>query len=147
MQLCRQLRDPKRILEEAIERQDYFKRVTVAECCERYIAVYLDRESAMTRYDATIKAGVIRETLGERYLDSLAERDIEEWRDNRLSGSNRYKNNIHAHLRHLFERARVWGFVPKGFNPARDGPSLKIPKVEPVVWEPKQLKDSLDFYH
>lgn len=47
----------------------------------------------MTRNDATSKAGVIKETLGERYLDSLTERDIEEWRDTKLSGSNRYRNN------------------------------------------------------
>lgn len=146
LQLCRKLRDPKQVLEEAVERQENFKRVTVAECCERYIGEYFDRESAMTRHDATSKAGIIRETLGERYLDSLTERDVEEWRDNSLEGSKRYKNNIHSHLRHIFERARVWGFVPKGHNPAREVPSLKIPRAEPVVWTPKDLKASLSWY-
>jgi len=146
LKLCRQLRDPKRILEEAVEREENFKRITVAESCERYIGEYMDRESAMTRHDATSKAGIIRETLGERYLDSLSERDIEEWRDNLLKGSKRYRNNIHAHLRHMFERARVWGFVPKGHNPAREVPSLKIPRAEPVVWETKDLKACLNWY-
>jgi predicted ATPase with chaperone activity len=49
------------------------------------------------RNDATSKVGVINETLGERYLDSLTERDIEEWRDSKLKGSKRYRNNILAH--------------------------------------------------
>ena len=105
-----------------------------------------DRDSSMTRNDATSKAGVIRETLGERYLDSLTERDIEEWRDTKLKGSKRYRNNILAHLRHLYERARVWGFVPKGHNPAREVPSMKIPRPEPVVWAPKTLKACLEWY-
>lgn len=146
LEICRKLPDPRRILEEALERHETFKRATVAECCDRYIDEYRDRDSAMTRHDATSKAGVIRETLGERYLDSLTERDIEEWRDTKLQGSKRYRNNILAHLRHLFERARVWGFVPKGHNPAREVPSLKIPKAEPVVWTPKDLKASLNWY-
>jgi len=146
LQLCRKLHNPKRVLEEAVARQENFKRASIAECCERYIGEYMERQSAMTRHDATSKAGIIRETLGERYLDSLSERDIEEWRDSRLQGSKRYKNNIHAHLRHLFERARVWGFVPKGHNPAREVPSLKIPGAEPVVWTPEDLKASLSWY-
>jgi len=119
IRLCRQLREPKRVLKEAIERQENFRRVTVAECCDLYIAEYEERDSAMTRHDAKSKAGIIRESLGECYLDSLTERDIEGWRDNTLRGSKRYKNNIHAHLRHLFERARVWGFIPKGHSPGR----------------------------
>ncbi len=45
-----------------------------------------------------------------------------------LRGSKRYRNNNHAHLRHLFQRARVWGYVPKGHNPAREVSSLKIPR-------------------
>jgi len=146
LQLCRKLHSPKRVLEEAVARQENFKRATVAECCQRYIGEYMERQSAMTRHDATSKAGIIRETLGERYLDSLSERDIEEWRDNRLQGSKRYKNNIHAHLRHLFERARVWGLVPKGHNPAREVSSLKIPRAEPVVWTPEDLKACLSWY-
>jgi len=118
----------------------------VAECCDRYIGEYMERESAMTRYDATSKAGIIQETLGERYLDALSERDIEAWRDDVLEGSRRYRNNIHSHLRRLFcERARVWGFVPKGHNPAREVPSLKIPRAEPVVWTPKDLKACLNW--
>ena len=146
LELCRKLADPRRILEEALENQDKFKRATVAECCDRYIDEYRDRGSVRTRDDATSKAGIIRETLGERYLDSLTERDIEHWRDTKLKGSNRYRNNIHAHLRHLFSRARVWGFVPKGHNPARDVPSLKVPRAEPVVWSPKDLKACLEWY-
>ena len=146
LEICRKLRDPKEVLEEALKRQEIFKRATVAECCDRYIAEYKERDSSMTRNDATSKAGVIRETLGERYLDSLTEREIEEWRDGKLKGSNRYRNNILAHLRHLFERARVWGFVPKGHNPAREVSSLKIPRAEPVVWEPKTLKKCLEWY-
>jgi|GEM_PF-1159566 len=146
LEICRKLRDPKAVLEEALGRQDNFKRATVAECCDRYIEEYRDRDSSMTRNDATSKAGTIRETLGERYLDSLTERDIEEWRDAKLSGSSRYRNNIHAHLCHLFERARVWGFVPKGHNPAREVSSLKIPRSEPVVWAPKTLKACLEWY-
>lgn len=146
LEMCRKLRDPKSILQEALGRQENFKRATVAECCDRYIAEYKDCDSSMTRNDATSKAGTIRETLGERYLDSITERDIEEWRDNKLKGSNRYRNNIHAHLRHLFERARVWGFVPKGHNPAREVSSLKTPRAEPVVWEPKTLKACLNWY-
>jgi integrase len=146
LEICRKLPDPRRILEEAFERHETFKRATVAECCDRYIDEYKDRDSAMTRHDATSKAGVIRETLGERYLDSLTERDIEEWRDTKLKGTKRYRNNILAHLRHLFERARVWGFVPKGHNPAREVSSLKIPRAEPVVWEPETLKACLKYY-
>lgn len=146
LEICRKLRDPKSILEEALKKQEDFKRETVAACCERYIAEYEDRPSAMTRNDATSKAGIIKETLGERYLDSLTERDIEEWRDIKLKGSNRYRNNILAHLRHLFERARVWGYVPKGHNPAREVSSLKIPRSEPVVWTPKTLKKCLEWY-
>lgn len=146
LELCRKLRNPREILEEALQRQDNFKRATVAACCDRYIEEYRDRDSSMTRNDATSKAGVIRETLGERYLDSLTERDIEEWRDTKLKGSNRYRNNIHAHLRHLFERARVWGYIPKGHNPAREVSSLKIPKAEPVVWSPKTLSECLEWY-
>ena len=146
LELCRKLRDPHSILKEALDRQDNFKRATVAACCDLYIAEYKDCDSSMTRNDATSKAGTIRETLGERYLDSLTERDIEEWRDTKLSGSKRYRNNIHAHLRHLFQRARVWGYVPKGHNPARDVSSLKIPRGEPVVWAPKTLKTCLEWY-
>lgn len=146
LRICRKLGDPKRVLEDALEKQGKFKRATVAECCDRYIGEYRDRDSARTRDDATSKAGIIRETLGERYLDSLTERDIEEWRDSKLKGSNRYRNNIHAHLRHLFSRARVWGFVPKGHNPARDVPSLKVPRAEPVVWAPDDLKKCLQWY-
>ena len=146
LELCRKLRDPKSILQEALDRQGNFKRATVAACCDLYIAEYKDRDSSMTRNDATSKAGVIRETLGERYLDSLTERDIEEWRDTRLKGSKRYRNNILAHLRHLYERARIWGFVPKGHNPAREVPSMKIPRAEPVVWAPKTLKACLKWY-
>ncbi|MGB6222540.1 hypothetical protein [Haloferula sp.] len=55
--------------------------------------------------------------------------------DDKLKGSKRYRNNILAHLRHLFERARVWGIVPKGHNPAREVPSLKVPRTEPVIGE------------
>lgn len=146
LEMCRQLRDPKAVLQGALEREVNFKRVTVAECCERYIDEYRERDSSMTRNDANSKAGTIRETLGERYLDSLTERDIEEWRDKKLKGSKRYRNNIHAHLRHLFERARVWGFVPKGHNPAREVPSLKVPRSEPVVWEPETLETCLNYY-
>jgi hypothetical protein len=145
---CRKLGDPKRVLEEALERQEVFKRATVSECCDRYIDEYRDRDSARTRDDATSKAGIIRETLGERYLDSLTERDIEEWRDTKLKGSYRYRyrNNVHARLRHLFGRVRVWGFLPKGHNPARDVPSLKVPRAEPVVWSPMDLKACLEWY-
>lgn len=146
LELCRKLSDPERILKEAVEREENFTRETVAACCDRYIDEYRDRDSAMTRNDARSKAGIIRETLGERYLDSLTERDIEEWRDNKLTGSKRYRNNILAHLRHLFERARVWGYVPKGHNPAREVSSLKIPRMEPVVWSPKTLKKCLEWY-
>ena len=71
LELCRKLADPRRILEEALENQNKFKRATVAECCDRYIDEYRDRGSVRTRDDATSKAGIIRETLGERYLDSL----------------------------------------------------------------------------
>jgi integrase len=146
LELCRKLPDPRRVLEEALKRHENFKRVTIAECCERYIEEYRGRESAMTRNDAVSKAGVIRETLGERYLDSLTEREIEEWRDDKLRGSKRYRNNILSHLRHIYERARVWGYVPKGHNPAREVPALKIPRAEPVVWTPRDLKASLNYY-
>lgn len=146
LELCRKLRDPKSILQEALDRQENFKRVTVAACCDLYISEYKKRESSMTRNDATSKAGIIRDSLGERYLDSLTVRDIEEWRDTKLKGSKRYRNNILAHLRHLFERARVWGYIPKGHNPAREAPSLKLPKSEPVVWHPDQLKACLKWY-
>lgn len=81
-----------------MDRQENFKRATVAHCCDRYIEEYRERDSAMTRNDAKSKAGVIKETLGVRYLDSLTERDIEEWRDTTLKGSKRYRNNILAHL-------------------------------------------------
>ena len=84
LRICRKLGDPKRVLEDALEKQGKFKRTMVAECCDRYIGEYRDRDSARTRDDATSKAGIIRETLGERYLDSLTERDIEEWRDSNL---------------------------------------------------------------
>lgn len=146
LELCRKLPDPRRVLEEALKRHENFKRVTIAECCERYIEEYRGRESAMTRNDAVSKAGVIRETLGERYLDSLTEREIEEWRHDKLKGSKRYRNNILSHLRQMFERARVWGYVPKGHNPAREVSSLKIPREEPVVWAPKTLKACLKWY-
>ena len=146
LELCRKLSDPKGLLEDALDREENFKRVTVAECCDRYVEEYRDRKSSATRHDATGKAGKIRESLGERYLDSLTERDIEQWRDTKLKGSNRYRNNIHAHLRHLFERARVWGYIPKGHNPAREVPSLKIRRSEPVVWSPKDLKACLKWY-
>lgn len=43
--ICRKLGDPKRVLEEALERQEIFKRATVAECCDRYIDEYRDRDS------------------------------------------------------------------------------------------------------
>ncbi len=55
LEICRKLRDPKAVLEEALGRQDNFKRETVAACCERYIAEYEDRSSSMTRNDATSK--------------------------------------------------------------------------------------------
>jgi integrase len=146
LELCRKLRDPHSLLKEALDKQDNFKRATVATCCDLYIAEYKDCDSSMTRNDATSKAGTIRETLGEHYLDSLTERDIEEWRDTKLTGSKRYRNNIHAHLRHLFERARVWGYIPKGHNPAKEVASIKIPRKEPVVWTPKVLKACLQWY-
>lgn len=38
LQICRKLRDPKSILEEALKKQEDFKRETVAACCDRYIA-------------------------------------------------------------------------------------------------------------
>jgi hypothetical protein len=75
--LCRQLQDPHSVLKEALDRPDNFKRATVAACCDLYVAEYKDCDSSMTRNDATSKAGTIRETLGERYLDALTERDIE----------------------------------------------------------------------
>jgi hypothetical protein len=78
--LCRKLRDPHGLLKEALDRQDNLKRATIAACCDIYIAEFKDCDSSMTRNDTTSKAGMIRETLGERYLDSLTERDIEEWR-------------------------------------------------------------------
>jgi hypothetical protein len=137
LELCRKLRDPEFILQEALDRQDNCKRATVAACCDLYISESKGRDSSMTRNDATSKAGVIRETHGDRYFDSLTERDIEEWRDSKFKGSNRYWNNILAHLRHLYERARVWGFVPKGHIPARKVSSMKVPRSEPVVWEPR----------
>lgn len=145
LELCHQLDDPERVLKEAIKRQKRFKRVSIAECCDRYIAEYADRENAMTRRDANTKSKVIKDTLGERYIDTLTEQDIEKWRDS-LPGSNRYVNNLHAHLRHLFERARVWGYVPKGHNPARDVPSLKIPRKDPAIWEPEKLHSCLEWY-
>lgn len=151
LQLCRKLTDPKSILQEALNRQENFKRVTVAECCIRYIREYQDVDSTMTRNDATSKAGVILKTLGERYLDSLTRQDIEKWRDEKWSGekslkSKRYRNNILAHLRHLFERAQVWEFVPEGHNPARKVSSLKIPRTEPVIWEPETFRTCLKWY-
>ena len=60
LEICRKLRDPNAVLEEALKRQENFTRATVAACCDRYIAEYQDRGSAMTRNDATSKAGIIR---------------------------------------------------------------------------------------
>ena len=145
LELCHQLDDPKQVLKEAIKRQKLFKRVSLAKCCDRYIEEYANRASAMTRRDANTKTKTIKDTLGERYIDSLTQRDIEKWRDS-LPGSNRYVNNIHAHLRHLFERARVWGYVPPGHNPAREVRSLKIAKKEPEIWEPETLHKCLEWY-
>ena len=36
--------------------------------------------------------------------------------------------------------------MPKGHNPAREVPSMKIPRAEPVVWAPKTLKACLEWY-
>ena len=146
IRLCRQLNEPERVLKEALERQESFgKRLTVAECSDRYAKEYDQSDRAFTRQDARSKANIIRKTLGARYLDSLTESDLEEWRSN-LNGSNRHINNIHAHLRHMLERARVWGVVPKGFNPAREVAALKIPKKEPCVWEAMDLERSFQWY-
>ena len=146
LELCHKLNDPKRVLEDAIKRQHQFQRVSIAECCDRYIAEYQDYESRSTRGDANRKANVIKRTLGDRYIDSLTEGDIEQWRGEKLTGGSRYRNNILSHLRHIYERARVWRYVPKGYNPARDVPNLKIKKGEPEVWRVEELQNSLQWY-
>ena len=146
IRLCRKLDDPKRILDEAVERQEAFgQRISIAEACERYRKEYEETGRTATMKDAKSRAKIIENSLGERYLDSLSESDIEKWRSG-LNGSNRHINNTHKHLRHLFERARVWGWVPKGFNPAKDVALLRDPRKEPVVWAPEDLKNCFQWY-
>jgi len=146
IRLCRKLGDPKRVLEEAIERQEAFgRRISIAEACERYRKEYENNPRKATVQDAKTRSKIIEDTLGERYLDSLTEADIEEWRS-KLNGSNRHLNNSHRHLRHLYERARVWGLVPKGFNPAKDVALLRVPRKEPVVWAPETLQNCFQWY-
>lgn len=36
--------------------------------------------------------------------------------------------------------------LPKGHNPAREVPSLKIPRAEPIVWTPETLQKCLKWY-
>ncbi len=147
IRLCRILDDPKRVLDEAIARQEAFgRRISVAEACERYRKEYEDsNHRRATVQDAKTRSKIIEDSLGERYLDSLTEADIEEWR-RKLNGSNRHLNNTHRHLRHLFERARVWGWIPKGFNPAKDVALLRDPRKEPVVWAPEALQNCFQWY-
>lgn len=146
IRLCRILKDPQRILEEAVQRQiEFGRRISIAEACERYRQEYKDSDRAATKKDAKSRARIIENTLGERYLDSLTEADIEKWRGN-LSGSNRHLNNTHRHLRHLYERARVWGWIPKGFNPAKDVSLLRVPRKEPSIWAPNDLSNSFQWY-
>ncbi len=83
IRLCRILDDPKRVLDEAIARQEAFgRRISIAEACERYRKEYEKSERTATVKDAKSRAKVIENTLGERFLDSLLEKDIEEWRSN-----------------------------------------------------------------
>ncbi len=146
IRLCRILKDPKRVLEEAVNRQETFgRRISIAEACERYRQEYEESDRAATKKDAKSRARIIENSLGDRYLDSLTEGDIEQWRSD-LKGSSRHINNTHRHLRHLFERARVWGWTPKGFNPAKDVALLRVPKKEPTVWTAEALKDSFQWY-
>jgi hypothetical protein len=146
IRLCRILDDPKRVLDEAIARQEAFgRRISIAEACERYGKEYEKSDRTATVKDAKSRAKVIENSLGERFLDSLSEKDIEEWRSN-LNGSNRHINNAHRHLRHLFERARVWGWIPMGFNPAKDVALLRDPRKEPVVWAPEALQNCFQWY-
>ena len=146
IRLCRMLEDPKKLLKEAVARQESFKRrVSVSQACIRYREEYCEAERVATKKDANSRSRIIENTIGERYLDSLSELDIEEWRSN-LKGSNRHINNTHRHFRHLYERARVWGWVPKGFNPAKEVPLLKEPRTEPVVWQPKDLTKCFEWY-
>jgi hypothetical protein len=146
IRLCRILDDPKRVLDEAIARQEAFgRRISIAEACERYGKEYEKSDRTATVKDAKSRAKVIENSLGERFLDSLSEKDIEEWRLN-LNGSNRHINNAHRHLRHLFERARVWGWIPMGFNPAKDVALLRDPRKEPVVWAPEALQNCFQWY-
>ena len=140
IRLCKILDDPERILNEAVEKQEAFgRRHAISECCEKYVEEYADYERAATRNDARARATIIENSLGERYLDSITPHDVEKWRD-ALTGSKRHKNNTHSHLRHLFERAQVWGWAPDGFNPAKKIASLRIAKSEPVIWSPEKLQ-------
>ncbi len=128
-------------------RQETFgRRISIAEACQRYREEYEDStHRRATIQDAKARSKIIEDSLGERYLDSLTEADIEKWRG-KLNGSNRHLNNTHSDLRHLFERARVWGWVPKGFNPAKDVALLRDPRKEPVVWKPEALKSCFQWY-
>jgi integrase len=147
IRLCRKLDDPKRVLEEAVARQEAFgRRISISEACERYRQEYIDsHHRRATVQDAKSRSKIIEDSLGERYLDSLSEGDVEKWRS-ALNGSNRHINNTHRHLRHLFERARVWGLVPRGFNPAKDVALLREPRKEPSVWTPEDLRKCFQWY-
>jgi integrase len=146
IRLCRSLEDPKRVLLEAVNRQEAFgRRISIAEACQRYREEYEESDRAATKKDAKSRARIIENTLGDRYLDSLTEGDIEQWRSD-LKGSNRHINNTHRHLRHLFERARVWTWAPKGFNPAKDVALLRVPRKEPSVWTADALMKGFQWY-
>lgn len=136
LKICHKLNGPKQVLEEAIERQEQFRRICIAECCDCYIAKYADYESISTKSDASRTAKVIRRTLGERYLDSLTEEDIENWQRTKLAGGSRYRNNILSHLRHMFQRARVWGVVPKGQSQAHQEVKKQVVEERRIqAWE------------
>ena len=63
--LCRQLDDPTAFLKAAIEQQVAFaQRITVAECCDRYVAQYQSTDRTSTRKDVQSRASIIRKTLG-----------------------------------------------------------------------------------
>jgi hypothetical protein len=57
IRLCRILADPKRVLDEAIARQEAFgRRISIAEACERYREEYEDSKHRR----ATVQAGSLR---------------------------------------------------------------------------------------
>ena len=141
LDLCGQLRNPRRSLEELVEREKRLeRRYTVAEIFEAWTN-HQKGNAGETQKSATARTAHFLKTFGDRFFDSITPGEVRSWRDG-LELAERTKNNYLAEVRAAFNHAIDYQLV-EGPNPAKAVEKRKVAKTEVTTWEAPMLAAAL----